>query len=67
MSNQPLAHETSLLVAEITTKSHEDLLASYREYMVAAVTVGEIDEGTALYVGDILQNIIRQTTPTTPA
>tara|TARA_R110002153_G_scaffold112027_1_gene253872 strand:+ start:179 stop:724 length:546 start_codon:yes stop_codon:yes gene_type:complete len=42
--------------------SAEALLASYREHMTAAVTVGEIDEGTALYVGDILQNIIRQNT-----
>ena len=39
-----------------------DLLATYREYMEAAVTLGEIDENTAIYVGDILQNIVRDTT-----
>lgn len=43
-------------------KIPEDLLATYREYMEAAVTLGEIDENTAIYVGDILQNIVRDTT-----
>jgi len=50
----------------VLMREPENLLTSYREYMEAAVILGEIDEGTARYAGDILQNIIRQTTPTTP-
>ena len=54
--------QTTMNILQQRIDIAEALLASYREHMTAAVTVGEIDEGTALYVGDILQDIIRHNT-----